>query len=676
MPSLREQQKKFELDLFGGVGTKRNPRRNNSNKRIDKEELKEQIKQHRNKYSDAAITPPKQNARSFNRDTVRLQTKEEVELPYLYDTKLSHPIIEYKPSKEELKAASITPSFVLEVTWPRIIQFYHPSSPHCQNFLPTYVELARSVKRRSSRLPVEFHAVNCGVYREVCDQAFKIKSVPSFLSLKSGSIEGRQLFLPGDNEGKLTSKAEIVADVNEKVEYISDVLGFTLDAVKGHSSAYASEAAYSPQLSDNINSGRAAGAPSSTSSGLSQSELLFQDATSSFLATLSSSIYSKHPKSSSLPPKESQELAEFIDLLRWAFPPETKVHALAEDLKQEFRSISSNEEGLLKVLSRHMDLGEGVTWSKSCGGGNSNEDPYSCGFWSLLHTISIGVAERHTSVVGNSERVSVQHAGKTIRAFVDAFYIGCDSCRRSWIELYDEACSLASPNQMTGIEEQWKQLAIWIWEVHNEINIRRQHYKNPTSLLWPSRRECTNCWPSENGAKATSMDSFDQEALFNHLKKTYWISGHHNNRLIVIDRWSKAKRALSMKRLRDRMASHEFSIVGTFMRLVFVFVLVRAAMQLYRQMNLRNRRIKRRREAAVRDREDDESTHYNRNKSSSANRSRRSGNASKRWPTNANRPANRNVFRQTIDHTSRRFVRPGNRSTCDTRYTRCSPLHL
>eukprot|EP00984_Skeletonema_dohrnii_P002852 scaffold973_cov115-Skeletonema_dohrnii-CCMP3373.AAC.6 len=196
--------------------------------------------------------------------------------------------------------------------------------------------------------------------------------------IKSGSIQGKQLFLPGDNEGKLTSKAEIAADVDEKVEYISDVLGFTLDAVKGQSSAYASEAANNPQLSDNFNHGRAADTlsfDSVGSLGISQSEQLFQDATSSFLATLSSSIYSKHPQGSSLPPKESQELAEFIDLIRWAFPPETKVHTLAEDLKQEFRSITSNEEGLLKVLSRHMDLREGATWSKRCTSGNSNEDP-------------------------------------------------------------------------------------------------------------------------------------------------------------------------------------------------------------------------------------------------------------------------------------------------------------
>lgn len=665
MPSLREQQQQFEHGLFAGVGTKRKQRINNNrrsnNQRIGKEELKEQIIQHHRKQYPSAF------------DAARNK------LPYLYDTKQSHPVKEFKPSEEELKAASITPSFVLEVTWPRVIQFYHPSSPYCKDFHSTYVNLARSIKRRSSRLPVEFYAVNCGVYRDVCDQGFKIKSVPSFLALKSGRIDAKQLFLPGDNEGKLTSKAEIAVDVTEKVEYISDVLGFTLDALKGQSSAYASEVANNIQLSDSINDARAADMPQS-SSGLSQSEQVFHDATSSFLATMASSIYSKHPPGSSLPLKDSQIFEEFLDLLRWAYPPETKVHTVATELKQDFLSITLKEEGLQHVLSRHNP--EGVTWSERCSGdstgANSHDDPYSCGFWSLLHVISIGVAERHTSVVGDVTRVSVQHAGQSIRSFIDAFFIGCDSCKKSWIELYDEACcglhnsdhSLALGNQLTGTNEEWKQLAIWIWEVHNEINARRQRYKTPTSFLWPSREECPKCWPSENGLTATSMDSFDHEALFNHLKRSYWISGHHNNRLVVIDRWSKAKRAISMGRLRDRMASREFSIVGTFMRFLFVFVLLRAAIQLCTRRAHHARRIKRRQEAADRDRrDDDESTHYNRNKSSSTNRSRRSVKGSTRWPTinnNAIRPASAN------DNTSRRY-RVDHRPTS---YTRYSPLRV
>lgn len=615
MPSLREKQRQFEQNLFAGsVGTKR------LRKWTEKEELRDLIVQHRQQHPASDL-------------------QKEVELPYLYDTKKSHPIIEFKPSTEEQKAASITPSFILEVTWPRVIQFYHPSSPHCQDFQSTYINLARSIKRRSSRLPVEFHAVNCGVYRDVCDQGFQIKTVPSFIGLKSGRIQGIPLSLPGDNEGRLTSKEEITMDVNEKVEFIAQVLGFTLDAVKqGQSSAYASMA-NNAQSPDNFD----------VSDMRDSSSLqVFHDATSSLFVTLSSSIYSKHPRGSTLPLKESQTLSDFLDLLRWAFPPETKIHTLAEELKQEFLSITLSKDGLLNVLARHMDLGKGVSWSERCNGSNDGtSDPYSCGMWNLMHILSIGVAERHTSVVGDSERVSVQYAGQSIRAFIDAFFIGCDSCRKSWIELYDEACcglhntdhSLALDNQQTGEpdeHEQWKQLAFWIWEVHNEVNIRRQSYKQSTTLLWPQREVCPRCWPSQN--ENDRMDSFDEAAIYLHLKKTYWVSGHHNNRLVVIDRWSKAKRALSMKRLRDRMASR-LSIGGTFMRFFFLFVVLRIAIKQCNRLNVQARRIQRRREAEIsrRDRHDadtNESFVTNRNKkSSSTTRSRRNG----RWPTSQRR---------------------------------------
>lgn len=615
MPSLKEKQRQFEQNLFAGsVGTKR------LRKWTEKEELRDLIVQHLQQHPASDL-------------------QKEVELPYLYDTKKSHPIIEFKPSTEEQKAASITPSFILEVTWPRVIQFYHPSSPHCQDFQSTYINLARSIKRRSSRLPVEFHAVNCGVYRDICDQGFQIKTVPSFIGLKSGRIQGIPLSLPGDNEGRLTSKEEITMDVNEKVEFIAQVLGFTLDAVKqGQSSAYASMA-NNAQSPDNFD----------VSDMRDSSSLqVFHDATSSLFVTLSSSIYSKHPRGSTLPLKESQTLSDFLDLLRWAFPPETKIHTLAEELKQEFLSITLSKDGLLNVLARHMDLGKGVSWSERCNGSNDGtSDPYSCGMWNLMHILSIGVAERHTSVVGDSERVSVQYAGQSIRAFIDAFFIGCDSCRKSWIELYDEACcglhntdhSLALDNQQTGEpdeHEQWKQLAFWIWEVHNEVNIRRQSYKQSTTLLWPQREVCPRCWPSQN--ENDRMDSFDEAAIYLHLKKTYWVSGHHNNRLVVIDRWSKAKRALSMKRLRDRMASR-LSIGGTFMRFFFLFVVLRIAIKQCNRLNVQARRIQRRREAEIsrRDRHDadtNESFVTNRNKkSSSTTRSRRNG----RWPTSQRR---------------------------------------
>lgn len=48
--------------------------------------------------------------------------KDKIPAYNLYGTKKTHPIIEYIPSKEDSESATLTPSFVLEVTWPRIVQ--------------------------------------------------------------------------------------------------------------------------------------------------------------------------------------------------------------------------------------------------------------------------------------------------------------------------------------------------------------------------------------------------------------------------------------------------------------------------------------------------------------------------------------------------------------------------
>ena len=500
------------------------------------------------------------------------ETLPDININNLYDIKSAHPIIEYLPSKEDSEAATLTPSFVLEVTWPRVVQFYHPASPRCQSLQATYISLARGIKRRSSRLPVEFHAVNCGIYREVCQQRFNIKAVPTIIGLRSGSIDGSELSLPGSTDSSGLTKKKNEQDIVLKVEYLAQTMGIPLDAVKGgqEGNTFAKPAL---DLFEVNNYGEDSSLPES----IPLSEQVFHDAQSSLLATLSSSLYSQLPPGKSLPPATISSLSDFLDLIRWAHPPETKMHDLAEDLKMDFASISMSEEGLLKAIRRHADP-EHVTWSPRCG--TNGKGGYACGLWSLLHILSIGVAERHSSVVGYAESVTVIHAGEVIRSFIDKFFIGCDTCKISWLELYDEAAQSAEP--LTGDKDEWRNLSIWIWIVHNQVTGRRDqssgkgYYREQarmvsSSSLWPSKQDCPKCWQSltDDTGLVMSMDSYDKKQVFYQLKKIYWPGGVHNNRLIVLERWSKAKRALSMNRVRARMAAN-----WTFSSLLFYFLSV------------------------------------------------------------------------------------------------------
>jgi len=528
---------------------------------------------------------------------------------YLFDNKESHPVEEYKPDKEEEDSG--TPFFVLEVTWPRVVLFYHPSSEHCVSFQQTYVSFARGVRHRSSRLPVEFHAVNCGIYREVCEEGFNIKRVPSLVAFKSGSIDHKCVTLPGfgdDGDGVKRSKEEISRDIDAKVEYIAKFLGFTLDPwSKNAHAAFPKAIGHKKSDYDGFNMYRDHNGVGnrkekelrhSKRGYSSPSEQALQDAAASLFVTLSSSTYSQFPRGSVLPHDMSDALREFIDLIRWAYPPETKVHDMAEDLKMEFFSISTSEDAMLKVIGRHFSLQNSVAWSPRC---NNEEDAekdkggYACGLWSLLHVLTIGVSERHHSVIGDVDRVTVPYAGKVIRAFIEKFFVGCDSCRKRWLEIYDDTCAKDNHGVEGYVtaekldESHWQKLSFCVWEIHNEINARRQNSSGggyyhrlsrtaSVSSIWPSQEECPKCWPNSlavGGRGTVSMDSFNRDALYHYMKKIYWQGGVHNNRLIVLDRWTKAKRALSLKRLSNRLASRwYYSLAVNLVMLYSLYLLI------------------------------------------------------------------------------------------------------
>lgn len=541
--SLLPQQKQFEQQLFSKT-------------------QRPNIEEQRKRYAQR-----KKMKESFNNNN---------KPNFLFNSKQSHPIIEYMPSEDE--SSSLTPSFVLEVTWPRIILFYHSSSPGCKAVQPIYMSLARGVKRRSSRLPVEFHAVNCGIYRDVCEQGFNVKSVPIIIGLRSGRIDWAEISLPPENAS---------LDVDHEVEYLANEMRIQLDTVK---EAHA-EAAFAmlPMGGDGESSDADNNkAPSdqllgkSASNNIPLSDQVFHDATASFLETLTSSLYGI-ALGGTLPQNTSRELSEFIDLIRWAYPPESKLHNLAEDIMLDFENSITSEVALRKVISRHVNLEHDTNWCFRCSGADAIGG-YECGLWSLLHILSIGVAERHTSVVGADERVSVMYAGHVMRTFIDKFYAGCSACRNLWIRLYDD--SINTVPEGGGDIDDWRHLAIWIWEIHNEITVRRDQsagkgYKGlelrmaPSISLWPSKTECPKCWQSLNDdtGVAMNMDSYDSNEVYEQLKKTYWPAGVHNNRLIVLDR--KQGRGLFVKRLRAHVIDHEWPISLMIIHILLIWLIFR-----------------------------------------------------------------------------------------------------
>jgi hypothetical protein len=208
----------------------------------------------------------------------------------------------------------------------------------------------------------------------------------------------------------------------------------------------------------------------------------------------------------------------------------------------------------------------------------TNSPAYLCGIWKLLHIITLGVHEQHARVLGDMDRVSMTHVATTLRGFIRHYLsVACAECEDTFGKLYDgdngnnkdngngnhkqnkncafDRCTrlvvpptssgggmlgyttAVSPDQR---RKAWRQLALWLWEVHNHIHeqIITVEAEAKSSLgihmdlkelrdetQWPSRTSCPQCWVNTNAntnANADAVWKHDENQVFLYLKQAYW----------------------------------------------------------------------------------------------------------------------------------------------------------
>lgn len=175
-----------------------------------------------------------------------------------------------------------------------------------------------------------------------------------------------------------------------------------------------------------------------------------------------------------------------------------------------------------------------------------------CGMWKLLHVVTVGVAEHHGGVnlvessqmAANSTRTfSPAEAAEAIREYMSRF-LTCDECRENFLRKYD-TCALRRCDRLTyrsgaATPDDWKQLSLWMWELHNEVNVRVLQKKakeeakrlacNPlevmpmmrrivleseiVTVLWPSLEDCVVCFDDDG--------KWNENSVFEVLERTYW----------------------------------------------------------------------------------------------------------------------------------------------------------
>jgi len=145
--------------------------------------------------------------------------------------------------------------------------------------------------------------------------------------------------------------------------------------------------------------------------------------------------------------------------------------------------FSSSEEAWAAIESRYT-IGN-TKWKdfkrgwQSCKGSWGHTRGYTCGLWTLFHTL-----------VANAPEDYAANVLLAIEGFV-ARYFGCDSCRRHFLAMSENIILLRTKEEAV----------VWLWEAHNKVNKRVAEQEktfggDPSfpKVQWPTKQLCPGCY--------------------------------------------------------------------------------------------------------------------------------------------------------------------------------------
>lgn len=480
-----------------------------------------------------------------------------------------------KPQETEVHRI---PSFLTSnYEFDRVVNFYSPWCAHCQKFKPRYIDLAEKFSKSPNKdlRKIEFHAVSCSAHHWLC-KASSIQGYPIVRIYKKGSVDFQEAkrFTPqaiaavfGIQLEKIYSaqKSEFQdVELRQYNQDVYDVLGAAMDA-------------YRRTKKD-----------------------VFHDATVSLLFALQFDVNVE--KSDTGPSRETRinAFSTWIDLLYWTLPSSWKVNTLINDIRvnNDFNLLTNDAIAQAVENNKEVVLPDpSVLWTNSCQRRSRKSEGYTCGLWSLLHIISIGVAEQHHAVIGDTETVRTEHVAEAMHDYINNF-LGCKICKVNFNKLYKKSCGKhgngcdrfkkdkhkgkrIDPRKDPNLE-YWRDFALWVWEMHNSINLevlkerkaadgQEANGADIENVIYPSAKACPKC--------RIRSGQWDKNEVYNYLKSQYWPEGVHNFRYVVL---KSKKEDLKVRKPRNDGNETTWQTLG-----ILISILITVISQYYKKQKKR-----------------------------------------------------------------------------------------
>lgn len=378
----------------------------------------------------------------------------------------------------------------------RIVEFYAPWCWHCRHFKDHFISFSRKITKmaRDEHQEVSVHAVSCTAHKSICqDQG--VTSFPTIKVLKAGTVNGTVFEAWNLHPFAALSVLDITSD------------NFSYD--------YEEEDRQLDQKMLRIPERHVA-------THIRTKGEVYRDASASFDFAMRNSIFTlKGP----LRNETRDTFHAWIELLSKTLPPTLKTHRILNEILENMDEVVMDEKHLIAIVDQHPLDKKG--WSTSCTHGDKFAG-YTCGLWELFHIITIGLVEWN-ALTGDDWNVLVPiDAAERLRNYIDNFF-GCEVCRLNFLAMYDSCshnrCERMAPHKGATQHDDWIQLAVWLWEVHNSVNVRlmkeraeREHrdttHQDELDAEWPSRSECPRCWRPD--------ETWDEELIYKYLRLQYW----------------------------------------------------------------------------------------------------------------------------------------------------------
>ncbi|KAI5064202.1 hypothetical protein GOP47_0020872 [Adiantum capillus-veneris] len=401
--------------------------------------------------------------------------------------------------------------FTAPARW-AIVEFYAHWCPACRNYKPQYERVAKLFNGADAVHPgIVFMAkVDCALKSNVplCDR-FKVSHYPTLLWGQPSDfawVSGESTGWEAIENGR---KAELLLQfINNKIGKaftLDDTISYDTHLLSGDGLDYGQVAISNFDMEE---------ATAQAMDIILSEKLLNKKTRSSFIQFLQLLVV-HHPSRNC-----RKGSADFLMNLEDLWP--------SLSVQGQNKSKDTDDDAVIQqpdfnALENYHICGDHIPrgYWMFCRGSRNETRGYSCGLWLLLHAVSVRVEDRLAS-----------STFRTICSFIDNFFT-CKECREHFLEF----CSSAKIKVFSR-----RQLVVWLWNVHNEVNVRVGNEEASSGTgdpkfvkqLWPPSLLCKSCWNDSvvQQADSASQDLFSLSEVYSFLLKFYGHALSPSNRTI------------------------------------------------------------------------------------------------------------------------------------------------